>query len=89
MRISPPVIDIFVRSHGIHKPALSCPKEHVLKDFRKSVQNGTSSLRQLADFPWPSDNHLVCHRSGRSIYQSALSYWTESLESITGMTLNY
>ncbi len=72
--------DIFLGKRGIYKPVLFGPKARALKDLQRNVQNGTNSLRQIDDSPWREGNHSVSRKSGRWIYQRALSSSSLALE---------
>jgi hypothetical protein len=67
--------DTFLGNRGIYKPVLFCPKAQASKDLQRNVQNGTNSLRPIDDSPWRAGNYSVSRKSGRWIYQCALSYW--------------
>jgi hypothetical protein len=67
-------------NRGIYKPVLFGLKAQASKDLQKIVQNGTNSLRPIDHSPWQAGNHSVSRKSGRWIYQRALSFSYQALK---------
>jgi hypothetical protein len=67
------VTDIFLGNRGIYKPALFDLMARASKDPQGNVQNDTNTLRPIAGSPWRAGSHSVSRKSGRWIYQHAVS----------------